>query len=432
MVRVFRSLTDLPTASLALRMGRLGPAGLLVLALVCILGCQNRPGNWRLLNFGRVDRVPPPPTGSLNIPQLGPVMSAPAGSSMGPGMPPSTMPPGTMPPGTMPTGSPPPVNGFTPAANPSAAGASPALPAQFGVSPWNSGAATGGTAPTYTQIPERAASPSAVVANPAPGFDARNAPPLLPGGFDPYSTSTIPSFATPAGGVNPLTTTSSPTVPPGAQDGFWPATPTGPSGSVANDGRSAPPPSQAAQSWFDPSRFQPVNMGGFTTTAPIDNPMIAVTPGAYPVAGAGYYAAPAPGSAPVANANGSFAQQWQSQAAAQQAQQAQQMAAWQQAQRSGQPFVAPPVANPGMSNYQVLGENSSSRTAENQARMGWQGATPPPNNNGYGAAPAASGGSPAAGLATGQAPPMFSVAGQPLAAPTAAGPGSGWQTGGAR
>jgi hypothetical protein len=171
-------------------------------------------------------------------------------------------------------------------------------------------------------------------------------------------------------------------------------------------------------------------MGGFTTTTAIDNPMIPVTSGNNPVVGAGYYAAPVPGSAPVANANGSFAQQWQSQAAAQQARQAEQMAAWQQAQRSGQPFMAPPVANPGMSNYQVLGENSSSRTAENQARMGWQGAAPPPSNNGYGTAPATSVGSP--GLATGQAPPMFSAAGQPLAAPTAAGPGSGWQTGGAR
>ncbi len=434
MVRVFRLPTDLLTASLAIKLrllgrprllGRIGLSvrlGLLVLALVCSLGCQNRPGNWRLLNFGRVDRVPPPPTGSLNIPQFGPVMGAPTGASLGPGMPPSSMP----------MGSALPANGFTPSTNPSAAGVNPAAASPFGVSPWNSGASTGNTAPTYTQIPERAASPSAVAANPSPGLDARNAPPLLPGGFDPYSTSTIPSFATPAGGVNPLTTTSSPTVPPGAQDGFWPAPATGTPGSVANNSRSAPPPGQTGQSWFDPSRFQPVNMGGFTTTAPIDNPMIAVTPGAYAVAGAGYYAAPAPGSAPVANANGSFAQQWQSQAANQQVQQAQQMAAWQQAQRNGQSFVAPPVANPGMSNYQVLGENSSSRTAENQARMGWQGAAPPPSNNGYGTAPAAMAGSPAAGLSTGQAPPMFSAAGQPLAAPTAAGPGSGWQTGGAR
>jgi len=395
MVRALRLPTDLRLASPALWIGLLG------LALIGSLGCQNRPGNWRLLNFGRVDRVPPPPTGSLNIPQFGPVMGTPGGASLGPSLPPGPLPP------------------------------------QLGVSPWNSGAANGSPSPTYTQIPERAASPSAVASSPAPGFDARNAPPLLPGGFDPYDTSTIPTFAAPAGGINPLTTTSSPTVPPGAQDGFWPTTSSGAPGSMTNNSRSAPAASQPSQSWFDPSRFQPVNMGGFTTTTAIDNPMIPVTPVSNPVVGAGYYAAPVPVATPAAN--GSFAQQWQSQSATQQAQQvqlaqqqAQQLAAWQQAQGNGQPFVAPPVASPAMSNNQVLSENSSSQTAENQARMGWAGAAPPANNGGYGASPSGGAGVLANGVGPGQAPPMFSAAGQPLVAPTAAGPGSGWQTGGAR
>lgn len=365
------------------------------LILTSGLGCQNRPGNGRLFNFGRVDRVPPPPTGSLNIPQFGPVMGSPTGASMGSGLPP----------GALPTGG---------------------LPPQMGVSPWNSGAATGGGVPTYTAIPERAASPSGMAAVPTagPGFDARSAPPLLPGGFDPYDTSTVPSFSVPAGGVNPLMTTSSPIAPPGAQDGFWPATPTGASGSAGNNGRSAMASGQPSQTWWDPSRFQPANVGGFATTAAIDNPMIPVTPGVYPAAGGGYSAAPV--------ANASFAQQWQTQAAAQQARQAQQIAAWQQAQQQAQRYVQPPQGtSPGVSNYQVLAENSSSRTAENQARMGWTGGVPAANNSAYGTAPA--GNRTAAGvMAAGQAPPMFSAAGQPLAAPPATAAGSGWQAGGVR
>lgn len=360
------------------------------LILVTGFGCQNRAGNGRLFNFGRVDRVPPPPTGSLNIPQFGPVMGSPTGASMGTGLPPGTMPAGGLPP-------------------------------QMGVSPWNSGASTGGGIPTYTAIPDRAASPSGMAAAPTagPGFDARSAPPLLPGGFDPYDTSTVPSFNVPAGGFNPLMTTSSPIAPPGAQDGFWPATPTG---TTANNGLSAASPSQ---NWWDPSRFQPANVGGFTTTAAIDNPMIPVTPGAYPAAAGGYTATPV--------ANASFAQQWQTQAAAQQARQAQQIAAWQQAQQQSARYAQPPMGgNPAMSNYQVLAENSTARTAENQARMGWTGGALPANNSAYGAAPAVGNGSGAGGLVAGQAPPMFSAAGQPLAAPPVAGAGSGWQAGGVR
>jgi hypothetical protein len=412
-------------------------SGLVVLSLLIVTGCQNRP---RLFNFGRTDRVPPPATNTLNIPQFNPVLGSPPTSNMG--MPYTTPVGGSSSGAFYPTGN--------PISNPGVANpamGTPTVPG-IGVSPWNSpanGAATGinpGTgAPIYTQIPDRGSATgvpgSTMTGNPmlggsVTGVDRTNVPALLPGGFDPYDTSRVPTWSNAGGtGFNALGTTSSPTVPPGAQVGFWPGQTQTP-GSPGNTGFGS---GQWLRRVFGGSRLQPANLTGYATTAPIDNPMIPVTPGVgyapqtmpgnYGVQPAAFVAQPSatPG-------NGLSYARWREMQAAGLAQ-AQQQAAWQQAQLWNQQMAQAAAlrSGPGASSYQVLAENSTSRTAENQTRFGLSAPAVAPVNPNYGAPPVAG----AAGqMQSGQAPPMFRSAGQPMRAADNSGLQTGWQSSGVR
>ncbi|MBL8890105.1 MAG: hypothetical protein JNL67_09010 [Planctomycetaceae bacterium] len=403
---------------------------LFIANLAVTAGCQNRPFGSRLFNFGRTERVPPPPTNSLNIPQFAPVLGSTPYSLGAPAMAPAN---------SYPTGSP------TVGLGVSNQGvASPAIPG-VGVSPWNT-APTGplsqanpnlGT-PTYSQIPDRGAPAagqnSSVAINPTLGIDRANVPALLPGGFDPYDTSQIPSWSSTAAtgfGSNPLASNSSPTTPPGAQEGFWPGqlqTPGSPNNSGFGSG-------QWLRRVFGGPQLQPANLTGYVTTAPIENPMIPVTapigypgqsPGlGYPVQPVNYVAQPAglPG-------NGLSYARWREMQEAAQAQ-ARQQATWQQTQLMNQQMAQAAVLRsaPGAGNYQVLAENSTSRTAENQSRFGW---APPPQvspNSNYGGPSVVN---PTAQPLSGQAPPMFRSSGQPLRTSDNNGLQTGWQAGGVR
>ncbi|MDP1560996.1 MAG: hypothetical protein Q8M16_06340 [Pirellulaceae bacterium] len=407
-----------------------------VLCLLICSGCQNRPAGWRLLNFGRTERVPPPGTGSLNIPQFGPVLgTAPMGQTNPVGMSP------THPGAFYPSG--------TPIVNPGFS--NPTIPPNvpgIGTSPWNTSTtgAGGGLGsvnpntglPTYSQIPDRGTATgvpgSAVAVNPTLGIDRTNVPSLLPGGFDPYDTSRIPTWSAtgPSGfGTNALATTSSPTAPPGAQEGFWP----GQLQSQGSPGNTGFGSGQWLRSVFGSRRLQPANLTGYATTAPIDNPMIPVTQGVnylpqpmagnYPVQPVAYVSQPVgtPG-------NGLSYARWREMQAAAQAQ-ARQQAAWQQAQLMNQQMAQAAAlrSGPGAGGYQVLAENSTSRAAENQNRFGWT--TPPmsPGNPNYGAPPVMG----SSGQAQpGQAPPMFRSSGQPLRTSDNNGLQTGWQANGVR
>lgn len=312
-----------------------------VLCLFLTTGCQNRPSGWRLLNFGRAERVPAPGTGTLNIPQFGPVLGTAPSTPIG--MPYNYSTGGLQPGAYNPTG--------TPIVNPGMgnppAGAVPTMPG-MGVSPWNTTAAPNGLSnpsglTTYAQIPDRGTVPgapsSSIAVNPTIGVDRTAVPMLLPGGFDPYDTSRVPTWsATSASGfgANPLVSTSNPTAPPGAQEGFWPGQLQTP-GSPGNTGFGS---GQFLRRLFGGSRLQPANLTGYATTAPIDNPMIPVTPNVgYPAqANAGNYAVQPVryvGQPAATPGNGLSYARWREMQSAAQSQ-AQQQAAWQQAQLRNQ------------------------------------------------------------------------------------------------
>ena len=412
---------------------------LVLLGLLLGSGCQNRPAGWRLLNFGRAERVPPPGTGTLNIPQFNPVLGTSPTTPIGM---PSNYPSGVVYPGSYTPTSTPMMNPglSTPPTGAIPTGAIPNVPG-IGVSPWNTSAVPNATnnpsgVPTYAQIPDRgmaASFPNSGVANPTVGLDRTTVPQLLPGGFDPYDTSRIPTWSAGGGagfGSSPLVTTSLPTTPPGAQEGFWPGQ-TQPPGSP-----NSPAGFGSGQLWgrlFGGNRFQPANATGYATTTPIDNPMIPVTSGyanqppvgSYPVQPVGYAS---PSSA--TPGNGLSYAQWRAMQNAAQAQ-AQQQAAWQQAQWVNQQRAqaAALLSGPGAGSYQVLAENSTSRTAENQARFGYVAPAGPSVNPNYGGpAPVA----PSAQPLSGQAPPMFRSAGQPLQVSDSNRLQSGWQSNGVR
>lgn len=405
--------------------------GLLLASLLVTTGCQNRPFGSRWFNFGRTERVPPPPTNSLNIPQFAPVLGSTPYSAGAPVVNPGAVNPGLVNPGLV---------------NPGLG--SPPIPG-VGVSPWNT-VPTGplsqanpnlGT-PTYSQIPDRgspAAAPgSSVAVNPTLGIDRANVPALLPGGFDPYDTSRIPTWSAtgPTGfGANPLASTSSPTTPPGAQEGFWPGQLQTP-GSPGNSGFGS---GQWLRRVFGGQRLQPANLTGYATTAPIENPMIPVTApigyvgqpavGAYPVQPVNYVTQPAAMPAAMPGSGLSYARWREMQDAAQA--QARQQAAWQQAQMMNQQLAQAAAlrSGAGAGNYQVLAENSTSRTAENQSRFGWAAPTQVPPNSNYGGPSMVN---PSAQPLSGQAPPMFNSTGQPLRTSDNNGLQTGWQAGGVR
>jgi hypothetical protein len=166
--------------------------------------------------------------------------------------------------------------------------------------------------------------------------------------------------------------------------------------------------------------------------------MVSVTPMAGGPAAAAYYpvapaAVMANGAAP-AGESVSFSRRWQAQQVAQQQarQQAMQQAQWLQQQQAAQALAL--QSGPGASGYQVLAENSTAVTAENQLRMGTAG----PANAAVAGAYRGDGRSGAGGpvspgpMAAGQAPPMFRAAGQPLSPSPADAQRSGWQSSGVR
>jgi hypothetical protein len=415
---------------------------LVLLCLFMTSGCQNRPAGWRLLNFGRAERVPAPSTGSLNIPQFGPVLGTAPSTPIGM---PTNYSTGALQPGTYnPTGAP----IINPGMGNPPAGSVPMVPG-MGVSPWNTTAAPNGLSnpaglTTYSQIPDRGTAPgvpsSAVAVNPTLGVDRTSVPALLPGGFDPYDTSRVPTWSAGASGfgANPLVSTSNPTAPPGAQEGFWPGQLQTP-GSPGNTGFGS---GQFLRRLFGGSRLQPANLTGFATTAPIDNPMIPVTPnvgyptqpmaGNYAVQPVNYVGQPARyvGQPVATPGNGLSYARWREMQTAAQAQ-AQQQAAWQQAQLRNQQLAQAAAlrSGPGAGSYQVLAENSTSRTAENQTRFGYVAPSMAPVNPNYSAPSVVD---PSGQPLSGQAPPMFRSAGQPLRVSDNNGLQTGWQSSGVR
>jgi len=412
--------------------------------LLCGAGCQARRSDWRLLNFGRVDRVPPPATGSLNVPQFGGVnMGGAAAPILYP--PPSQLPvqqtPVVNPGGGLSPGVFFPTNSLSPGASPGPATGGSSQPGVGGPSPWHT---TGGGAagPTFSQIPDRGAPTNFVAGATAPtGFDPRLAPSLLPGGFDPYDTSTIPLWSaqgSPQGAnFNPLVTTSNPTLPPGAQEGFWPGqlqgvnTPTTFGASATGSGSG-----ERRRRWFGGQRFQPANVTGQMTTASIDNPMIPVTQTASAPAAAAYYPVQpaAVGNASVPGGGLSYGRWLQVQQAAQQQarQQAMYQSQWLQQQQQAQ--AAALRSGPGSSAYQVLAENSTAVVAENQIRLGAAGSASAVGNDPNRGGVRSAGGPLLAPtqLSPGQAPPMFQTTGQPLDPSGQNGLRSGWQNSGVR
>jgi len=431
---------------------------LIVPVLALMVGCQNRSAAWNPTQWGRMERIPPPATGSLQIPGMSPGYPG-LGQPTGPlTAPPSQLPPMGNPAGAgqgqgqMGTGVAPGVyfpngtNGSTPAgsANPAAAGT--------GTSPWQ-GAGT----PTYNAIPDRAAStaaagtPTASPTGATGGFDLSAAPPLLPGGFDPYSTAQTPAFSgqhynVGHGSSNPLLVTNQPTSPPGGQDGWFPGQLQGAQGmglSSSSPQASGLGSGGLLRRWFGSpgGRFQPANVTGYMTTAPIENPMIPVTPPAGTGSGGWRLGSrfqpqpvmPGSGGSPGTGPGGVSYSRWlDAQAAAQaQAQQqaawqqaAWQQAAWQQAAAGGMPVASTPVAwtaGAGTGAYQVLAENTTAATAENQARQGLVSPRPTP------------GGYPAGVIPPGSAAPSaFRGATRPISSTDQSQVNSSWQPAGVR
>lgn len=447
---------------------RLGLCCLLPLLLL-LAGCQNnRRVNWNPLNWGNLERLPPPPTGSLNIPGLpNPYINSNPFPNSGSGLLSGNLPPppnsiannqfsgAGFPGNAAPAGA---INSPAPGVYfPSAANSFPnqvpgTVPGTFGggtfgggipgidpatgqplSSPWQTSSSPGNVQPyinpgtgansgggILNAIPGReqnggnafnigsVANNVAAGANRA-GFDLSAVPPLA-GNFDPFDTSRVPTWNSPlwsgaSTASNPLLNTGNAAVPPASQSGWWPTQGNGGSGNnlVASGepgwgrGRLWQRLSNAAK-----STFQPANLGGFQTTAPIDNPMILATaydPNAPATGGLGNLLNNLPNPAAYSQARDAQAA-YQLQQAQLQAYQQAQVVAYQNAlaaaNRSG--------TNPGGAGaMQVLAENTTSEVAENQSRTGVRTAAAPVD-------PRYAGGQAASGFPNSNPAPLGSAA----------------------
>lgn len=348
-------------------------------AALLLSGCQSSRVRWNLFNWQNLDRVPPPATGSLSIPGVS--TTALPTSTLPP--PPSSLPSGTSLPYVNPQNNNgiPSFNGATGAANPGVYFNSPT-----GTPNWNNGynTAAASNSGALTAIPGRDASTgwTSPTQGQTAGINQGNSgqfsnytssvPPLLNNtNFDPFSTERIPAWnpEIASNSNHPMTITSSSGNGNNAQVGWWPnqngnASAYNSNGTTLGDGHVLRNMQQSVKNFF---QQEPANLGGFQTTTPIQNPMILAT--GYN-AGAPVSVAANPYMNNVTAAQGSTAAQ---STAAQWAEyQRQQMDALrvQQMQQLQMAATNNPAFAAGSGQMQVLAESSTSRVAENQARLG--------------------------------------------------------------
>jgi len=401
MITESRKATELPGIHTTLQLA------VVTLCLVILgSGCQQqRRVNWNPLNWKSLERLPPPPTGSLNIPGVNRAYPTSALPS-----PPLNLPASQLPNASGNVGPP---NGVV---NPLAPGVyfpNNSQPATNQSQPWQSTTGGGPTQPyvnpassnqlqgsggpgnsaagTYSTIPGREGSNPGGLINPnltagaatsgASSFNMAAVPALNFGGFDPFATSSIPNWNNTGGPavaneVNPMLIRSAANAGNPNQPGWWPTEVASSSGS----GNSAVPTSgigrgQLLQRLANNTKAifnrQPANLGGFQTTAPIENPMILATN--YNAAPVTYLAgqASAPGQFPgPLQANTQAANPSFSRVLDAQAQQAQFAAVQRQMQAIAYQNALAARARGGSGAMQVLAENTTSEIAENQNRLG--------------------------------------------------------------
>lgn len=319
----------------------------LLLVMLTGTGCRSNRVQWNLFNWQHLDRVPPPATGSLSLP----------GTSTS-GYPTSTIPapPTTLPSSNgLPNVSPP---GYPSGTGNWSSGQTPSLPPGSNVNPPG----------TLSAIPGRDASAGWAVPNASGLYNPNEVaavPPMLnEANFDPFSTDRIPAWNpdTFAGPTHPLLNTS-PTASSGnGQVGWWPHQTQNQSdfanpGPGFGNGQVLGSMNRSIQGFF---QQEPANLGGFQTTAPIQNPMIAATGNGYmPATGVPPSQFPTSPN-PQVNAE-AWARYQQQQLEALRVRQMQQLQA---------AAAANPSFGTGSGQMQVLAESSTSNIAENQSRQG--------------------------------------------------------------
>jgi len=361
-------------ANYPLTRNRLGWVLCFLLVVFCFSGCRNGQRLFPNLNLGSMARIPAPSTGTLRFP----------GSGNAPLNPPPTQ-----------------IN-----VNPSATAADGTIRSgvffQPNPSPYTSGQTNPATGQPLNSIPGRRNPLSAsALGGPGAGGVASSPNPAAVNSaagvtFDPFRTGNNPHWAnsTMAGGLaqqqpatgvpsllgataartdasrpgwyagNPSTTPVS-----NGSTGFFQAQPTAKTNQnlAMGNGGLMQRMSNSIKSFFTQ---QPANMGGFQTTAPVNNPNGFLPGQTYPVAPVQYYQQSVPNGA---FGNGPFRGNVPNQ--------------FQRSPATGLSGQGGLVSAP---QNHVLGENSSSLMAENQARMGVR--QPGPGNQQTGSAYAGGGG----------------------------------------